>query len=154
MIYGNKDRALLRFADQNNPQFGFHNHMCINFLFIFQISTIQSMQHCCKSVFVIIINIMATFFSSISWFVYWNCNHSMLQSLKLSIKTFWSTLISKIVVALLFKRSTGLNINLSIRGSAMNSCQKGSYLQSNSPMMKWIKINNGIRKKHHNPFIH
>ena len=29
MIYDNEYRALLRFADQKTPQFGFYNHMCM-----------------------------------------------------------------------------------------------------------------------------
>ena len=49
------------------------------------------------------------------------------------------------------KRPTGLNSHLSIRDFTLTSCQKGSYLYINSPIIEKMKINYGIGKQHHNP---
>ena len=70
MIYNNKDRALLRFADQKNPQFGFYNHICIIFqlapFLFYRLVQYKKCNIAVKKLFVIIINVMATFFSLIS----------------------------------------------------------------------------------------
>ena len=50
-------------------------------------------------------------------------------------------------------RPTGLNGHLIIRDSTPTSCQKGSYLHNDSPVIQWIKFNNGLGKQHHNPSI-
>ena len=52
------------------------------------------------------------------------------------------------------KRPTGIKDHLSIRDSTLNSCQKGSYLQFNRPIIEHIKINNGSKGKlHYIPFL-
>ena len=51
------------------------------------------------------------------------------------------------------KRPTGLNGHLSIRDFTLTSCQKGSYLNINSPIKELMKINDGIGKQHHTPLI-
>ena len=55
------------------------------------------------------------------------------------------------VLELINKRATGLNGHLSIRDFTLTSCQKGSYLYINRPMIEEMKINNGIGEMHHNP---
>ena len=50
-------------------------------------------------------------------------------------------------------RPTGLNGHLIIRDSTPTSCQKGSYLHNDRPVIEWIKFNNGLGKQHHNPSI-
>ena len=50
-------------------------------------------------------------------------------------------------------RPTGLNGHLIIRDSTPTSCQKGSYLHNDSPVIEWIKFNNGLGKQHRNPSI-
>ena len=49
------------------------------------------------------------------------------------------------------KRPTCLNGHLSIRDFTLTSCQKGSYLYINSPIIEYMKINDGIGKQHQNP---
>ena len=49
---------------------------------------------------------------------------------------------SKVSVASVNKRPMDLNGHLSIRDSTLTSCQKGSYLQINSPIKFKIIINN------------
>ena len=49
------------------------------------------------------------------------------------------------------KRPIGLNGHLHIRDFTLTSCQKGSYLHINSPIIEYIKINNDVAKQHHNP---
>ena len=47
------------------------------------------------------------------------------------------------------KRPTGLNGHLSIRDFTLTSCQKGSYLYINIPIIEQMKINHGKGMQHH-----
>ena len=49
------------------------------------------------------------------------------------------------------KRPICLIIHLSIRDFTLTSCQRGSYLYINSPIIEYMKINDGIGKQHRNP---